>query len=150
MVNSVSQSLNVSCLIFISHSVVSNTDSTSARLLCPWNSSGKNTWRGGSHFLFQGIFPTQGLKLGLLHLQADSLPSEPPGKPNIRVKRKKEQSFGSIIWLARVNTQAWLVWDGLAFLCCLCLKSKSAVSCSQLFLVWVMSHLAFHLSQTHP
>ena len=110
---------------------------------------GKNT-RVSCHPVLQGIFPTQGSNPGLLHLQADSLPSEPPGKPNIRVKRKKEQSFGSIIWLARVNTQAWLVWDGLAFLCCLCLKSKSAVSRSQLFLVWVMSHLAFHLSQTHP
>ena len=36
------------------------------RLLCPWNSSDKNT--GASyHFLLQGIFPTQGLNLGLLH-----------------------------------------------------------------------------------
>ena len=29
----------------------------------------------------QGIFPTQGSNLGLLHWQADSLLSEPPGKP---------------------------------------------------------------------
>ena len=49
---------------------------------------------GGSHFLFQGIFQTQGLKLGLLHLQADSLPSEPPGKPNLRVKRRERAEFG--------------------------------------------------------
>ena len=40
---------------------------------CPWNSPGKNTG-AGSHFLFQGIFPTQGLNLCLLHWQADSLP----------------------------------------------------------------------------
>ena len=33
------------------------------------------------HFLLQGIFSTQGSNLGLLHWQADSLPSEPPGKP---------------------------------------------------------------------
>ena len=31
--------------------------------------------------LFQGIFPTQGLNPGLPTLQADSLPTEPPGKP---------------------------------------------------------------------
>ena len=31
-----------------------------ARLLCPWNSPGKNTALG-SHSLLQGIFPTQGL-----------------------------------------------------------------------------------------
>jgi len=30
-----------------------------ARLLCPWDSPGKNTGMGG-HFLLQGIFPTQG------------------------------------------------------------------------------------------
>ena len=32
----------------------------------PWNSPGKNTGVG-SLSLLQGIFPTQGLKLGLLH-----------------------------------------------------------------------------------
>ena len=30
-----------------------------ARLLCPWDSPGRNTG-GGSHSLLQGIFPTQG------------------------------------------------------------------------------------------
>ena len=38
----------------------------SPRLLCPWNSPGKNTGVGG-HSLLQGIFPTQRLNLGLLH-----------------------------------------------------------------------------------
>ena len=33
---------------------------------CPWNSPGKNTGVG-SHSLLKGIFPTQGLNLGLLH-----------------------------------------------------------------------------------
>ena len=37
-----------------------------AKLLYPWNSPGSNTGVG-SHFLPQGIFPTQGLNLGLLH-----------------------------------------------------------------------------------
>ena len=56
------------------------------------DSPGKNT-EVGCHFLLQGIFPTQGSKLGLQKkklkkketgspaLQADSSPSEPPGKP---------------------------------------------------------------------
>ena len=40
-----------------------------ARLLCPWNSPGKNTGVG-SHSLLQGIFLIQGLNLGLpLHRQ---------------------------------------------------------------------------------
>ena len=47
-----------------------------AWLLCPWNFSGKNIGVG-SHFLFQGIFPTQGLNSSLLCLwywQAEFLP----------------------------------------------------------------------------
>ena len=53
-----------------------------ARLLYPWNFSGKNTGVG-CHFLLQGIFQTQGFNphlLHLLHWQAGSLPAEPPGK----------------------------------------------------------------------
>ena len=34
------------------------------------------------HFLLQGIFLTQGLNPGLLHCR-QTLPSEPPGKPNV-------------------------------------------------------------------
>ena len=52
------------------------------RLLCPCDSSGKNTGVG-CHDLLQGTFPTQGLNLctlGLLHRQAGSLPLAPPGK----------------------------------------------------------------------
>ena len=48
-----------------------------------WDSPGKNTGVS-SHFLLQGIFPTQGLNprlLGLLHWQVGSLPRAPPGKP---------------------------------------------------------------------
>ena len=37
-----------------------------ARLLCPWDSPGKNT-RVGRHSLLHGIFPTQGSNMGLLH-----------------------------------------------------------------------------------
>ena len=36
------------------------------RLLCPWDSPGKNT-RVGSLSLLQGIFPTQGSNVGLPH-----------------------------------------------------------------------------------
>ena len=47
--------------------------------VCPWDSPGENTGVG-CHSLLQGIFPTLGLNLCLLHWQADSLPSAPPGK----------------------------------------------------------------------
>ena len=48
------------------------------RLLCPWDSPGKNNGMG-YYLLLQGIFPTQGLNphlLCLLHWQAGSLPAE--------------------------------------------------------------------------
>ena len=47
------------------------------------DSPGKNTGVG-CQFLLQGIFPNQGLNpclLHLLHWQAGSLPTTPPGKP---------------------------------------------------------------------
>ena len=47
----------------VSHSVMSDSswphELQPSRLLCPWNSPGKNTG-AGSHSLLQGIFPTQG------------------------------------------------------------------------------------------
>ena len=43
----------------------------------------KNTGVGGHSLLLQGTFLTQGSNLGLPALQADSLPSEAPGKPTI-------------------------------------------------------------------
>ena len=53
-----------------SSSVVSDSLQTHglypARLLCPWNFSGKNT-EVGSLSLLQGIFPTQGWNSGLLN-----------------------------------------------------------------------------------
>ena len=55
------------------------------RLLCPWDSPGKNTGAGG-HALLQGIFLTQGLNphlLCLLHWQVGSLSLLPPGKPPV-------------------------------------------------------------------
>jgi len=47
------------------------------RLLCPWDSPGKNTGVG-CHVLLQRIFPTQGSSP---HWQVGSLPLMPPGTP---------------------------------------------------------------------
>ena len=56
-----------------------------ARLLCPWDSPGKNIGVG-CHALLQGMFPTQGLNphlLCLLHWQIGSLPLALSGKPSV-------------------------------------------------------------------
>ena len=44
------------------------------------NSPGQNT-RVGCHSFLRGGLPNPGIKPRSLALQADSLPSEPPGKP---------------------------------------------------------------------
>ena len=50
------------------------------RLLCPWDSPGKNT--GVScHAFLQGIFPTQGMNPCLLVLQVEFLPLSHRGSP---------------------------------------------------------------------
>ena len=49
-------------------------------LYSPWNFPGQNTGVN-SHFLLQGNPPNPGIKPVSLTLQADSLPSEPPGNP---------------------------------------------------------------------
>ena len=69
-----------------------------ARLLCSWNSPGKNT-RVGCHALLQGIFPTQGSNLHLfcsLHWQTDSIPLSHQRSPiNYWVDQKDHLCFST-------------------------------------------------------
>ena len=58
---------DIICAQMLSRVRLSGTPWTIARLLCPWDSLGKNTGVD-CHFLLQGIFPTQGLNLHLLCL----------------------------------------------------------------------------------
>ena len=51
-----------------------------ARLLCPWDSPGKNTGVD-CHFLLQGIFPTQGSNLSLLRWRQKLYPLSHRGSP---------------------------------------------------------------------
>ena len=43
-------------------------------------------WGVGCHALLQGTFLSQGLHLESPALQADSFPSEPPGKPQVKFR----------------------------------------------------------------
>ena len=60
------------------------------RLLCPWDSPGKNAGMG-CHFLLQGIFLIQGLNSYLLHQQVDFFTTEPPWKFKVQFKIKKKK-----------------------------------------------------------
>ena len=84
LVSGIQQSESVIHIHVLNSSIMSNSFSVPwiGRLLCSWDSPGKNTGVG-CHFLLKGIFPTQELNpylLCLLHWQVDSLPTEPPGK----------------------------------------------------------------------
>ena len=58
------------------------------RLLCPWDSSGKNTGVG-SCSLLQGNLPNPGIKPRSRTLQMlQTLVSEPPGKPKTMIQLK--------------------------------------------------------------
>ena len=80
------------------------------RLLCPWDSPGKNTGVG-CPFLLQGIFLTQGSNphfLCLLRWQVDFLPLTPPGKPSETTELStKAGSCSGHSWLQKqTHTQA--------------------------------------------
>ena len=68
----------------VSHPVMSNSlqphGLQPTRLLCPWNSPGKNTGMG-CHSLHQGILLTQGSNLGLLHCRQIVYPLSHQGSP---------------------------------------------------------------------
>ena len=68
-----------------------------ARFLCSWDSLGKNTGVG-RHFLLQGIFPTQGLNIGLLcllHWQVGSFTTSTAWEtPESRLDIAKEMISG--------------------------------------------------------
>ena len=94
-------------LLLFSRSVVSDSlrprGLQPTRLLCPWDFPGKNT-AVGCHFLFQGIFLTQGWSPRLLHWQVDSLPLSHKGSPLLPVQTET-QAFGILLTVG-VDEQA--------------------------------------------
>ena len=91
------------------------------RLLCPWNSPGKNTGVG-CHFLSQGIFPAQGKNpclLCLLYCRQILYPLSHWG--NLGLK------WGNVIYRVQVNFRnltgsrvyAFVIWVDIATLLCI-------------------------------
>ena len=92
-----------------------------ARLLCLWNSPGKNIG-AGCYFLLQGNLPNLGIKPRSPALQVDSLPSEPPEKPWLvlyhvakhdwcRIQTERVNvSFFSFLFPFWTQTTWWVYW----------------------------------------
>ena len=100
------------------------------RLLCPWNSPGKNTGVG-YHFLFQGIFPTQESDPHLLHWQVDSLLLSHLGSPYHEAWHAAVHGVAkSQTWLSNWTTAAALCGFGLASLCILIISQHALILCT--------------------
>ena len=87
------------------------------RLLCPWDSPGKNTGVG-CHTLLQGILPTLGSNLHLLcllHSQVGSLPLVPPEKPQLNLIRQFKDHLANPTLSAKKDDH--LAWDSPVILC---------------------------------
>ena len=82
----------------VSHSVMSDSFrphglmSPLARLLCSWDSPGKNTGVG-CHFLLQGNLPDPGIEPVSPPLQVNSLPAELSEKPTIEGSKSYIMTF---------------------------------------------------------
>ena len=110
------ESENVSCTV-VSDDSLQLHGLQPTRLLCPWNSPGKNTGVG-SHFLLQGIFSTQGPHLGLLHcrqiLYHLSHQGSLPGLVGERkINKERERKMMRLdFWVKQMKehiTQGWMV-----------------------------------------
>ena len=99
-----SKALSIHWLRFLkseSRSVMS--DSATHGLYSPWNSLGQNVGMG-SLFLTPGDLPNPRIKPRSPTLQADSLPSEPPGTP-------KNTGVGSLSLLQQIFPTQKSNWD---------------------------------------
>ena len=133
-------------------------DCSPHRLLCPWNSPGQdNSPRYGSGLTVPspGDLPDPGIKPRSSALQADSLPSEPPGSPcpalntlstHVTLSTERRQAGTVVIPVSEENSaETWvgepkpLSWTWRSFLLnpCLQLKPyKEQLTQPQLLFLW--------------
>ena len=110
------------------------------RLLCPWDSTGKNSGVG-CHFLLQGIFPTQGLNLCLLRFLiwwASSLTLALPEEP-LNIENIFSHSVCCLFILLMVS---FAVQKLLSFFCSRRQSQKIHIFCG---ICQIVSYLCFPL-----
>ena len=84
------------------------------RLLCLWDSPGKNTG-AGCNFLLQGIFPTQESNSRLLHWQAASLPLSHQRSPSSTFRNSlliMQQKMMYVEDHSGLSEKRWSVMEG--------------------------------------
>ena len=108
--------------------------SHTVRLLCPWDSPGKNTG-AGCQALLQGIFLTQRLTPGVLclpHWQKDALPLAPPGKAHLYVNSYNKLTFKSKSFVSEILFEGF-IFVQVIFLCLLTTAMLTSLSLSFFF-----------------
>ena len=109
------------------------------RLLCPWDSAGKNPGVG-CHFLLQGIFLKQGSNAQLLHWQVNSLPLSHLGSPGSVFKCIKIVLCISLPGLLYQNTTDWAAYTTKFYFLTLLDVGNPRSKCWQSwFLLWPFS-----------
>ena len=76
-------------------------------LLLPWGFSRQEYW-SGLPFPSPGDLPNPGIEPGSPTLQADSLPSEPPGKP------KESKHLWSCLYIRDFTCDLFVLWRSIA------------------------------------
>ena len=135
------------------------------RLLCPWDSPGKNTGVGRHAFL-QGIFlPIQGSNLGLLHCRQFPLCLSHQGSSRYLMRVSREDTKISLNILSLKDTSFLKVADAIVVgetlkiirlssntfqksLCALCVCVCVCLSVSMLFVYFLQQQ--WHLRQRDP
>ena len=84
-------------------------DCSPARLLCSWDSPGKNTGVG-CHSLLQENLPNPGIEPSSPALQADSFPAEPPGKLSPKQEMQIQSVGQKIPWKAMATHSSFFAW----------------------------------------
>ena len=79
------------CVCTVTLSCLTLFEPVTPRLLCPWVFPGKNA-REDSYFLLWGIFPSQGLNLGLLHCRQIFYQLSHKGSPKGQARKKKTKN----------------------------------------------------------
>ena len=106
-------------------------------LYSPWNSPGQNT-RVVSFSLLQGKLPNPGIKPRSPALQADSLPTEPPGK---KIKQLQQMVFITNILKSKKENK-WLGAEQVHF-CMWFPQSTNNIHCTFLTQLIVFCQLKY-------
>ena len=105
-------SVCVCVCVYVSCSVISNPLQLQepTGLFCPWNFPGKNTGVG-CHSLLQGIFPTEGLNLGLMPCRQILYHLSHQGRPQsiVRVVFLNENLFMSFPWIRMISDFSFFI-----------------------------------------